>query len=119
MDAFLLERSLIKSTEVTSAVLDLNWPDETAYMAGLSQKSRRHQKRDVLPWEEAYDLEVVRAGDRMLSDEEQAHLYQLYQNVKARNLELNVFNLPREMFAKMLDHRGWELVLLRLKPCIA
>src|SRR6185436_18687755 len=42
------------------------------------------------------------------------HLYQLYRTVHARNLELNVFPLPRRVLDAVLSRPGWELVTLSL-----
>ena len=68
------------------------------------------------PWDEAYDVEVLRRGGRVPSDEEWGHLYRLYENVRGHNLALNTFALPEDLFPTMLEFPSWELLLLRLRP---
>ena len=90
--------------------------DDAEWLAGLSPKSRAHQRRDVLPWDDAFDVEIVRHGGRVPDEAELDHLHQLYRNVQQRGLEINAFELPRPLLGEMLDHPCWELMLLRLRP---
>jgi hypothetical protein len=66
----------------------------------------------VLPWDGAFDVELVRKGDRELSDDEFDYLYGLYLNVADKGLDLNTFRLPRTVLRDMLEHESWELMLL-------
>jgi hypothetical protein len=68
----------------------------------------------VLPWDDAFEVEVLDRGSRMPSDAELEHLYSLYQNVHERGLAINTFDLPRTLFGDMLAHDCWELIVLRL-----
>lgn len=86
------------------------------WLAGLSPKSRSHQRRDVLPWDDAFELEFVRQGGRRPGEAELDHLHRLYRNVQERGLEINAFELPRLLLGGMLDHPCWELMLMRLRP---
>jgi len=106
---------LVAFPMLDSLVLELDVGEEEQ-LARLSQRARAHQRREVLPWEPAYETEVLRAGGRTPSPEELAHLHAMYRAVEARSLEINSFELPRAVFARMLEHPDWELVLLRLRP---
>lgn len=86
------------------------------WLAGLSPKARAHQRREVLPWDEAFDLEILRLGGRVPTEAEFEQLHQLYRNVQERGLEINAFELPRTLLPNMLRHPCWELMLLRLRP---
>jgi 7-keto-8-aminopelargonate synthetase-like enzyme len=97
-------------------VLDVTWSDWDEFLSRLSARARRFQKRYVTPRDGAFAVEVLRRGSRLPSDAELAHLYRLYRNVKERNLELNTFALPESFLPRMLEHPGWEIVTLTLKP---
>jgi hypothetical protein len=95
-----------------SLVLEPIDADDEAWLARLGGKARWHQRRHVLPWDGAFDVEFVRKGDRELSDDEFAYLYELYLNVADKGLDLNTFRLPRTVLRDMLEHESWELMLL-------
>src|SRR5439155_13875336 len=68
-------------------------------------------------WEGRYDVRVDAGGSpeaAALTAAERDELYRLYRNVHARNLDLNVFPLPRRLLDAVLADPGWELVVLRL-----
>jgi hypothetical protein len=111
----LRERGYVKLAMPDSFVLEPLDAGDDAWLARLSAKARAHQRRDVLPWDEAYEVEVLRAGGRVPSDAELEHLYGLYAAVAGHGLDMNTFPLPRGLFREMLDHPAWELVLLRLR----
>ena len=116
LGAFLAERGLVRFGMLDSHVVDLGFADEAERLDRLSVRARAHQRREVLAWEDRYDVELLRRGGRVPSAEELAHLYELYRNVEARGLDLNSFDLPPQVFARMLDFGCWELFLLRLRP---
>ena len=86
---------------------------EEELIASLGRKHRYHQARYVAPFDDAYDVEVVHAASRRLPDEEVDQLYALYENVRADNLELNTFPLPRTFLRAMASSPGWELLIFR------
>jgi len=96
--------------------LDIDWTSDQEYLSRLKRSHRRFQRKEVLPWDEAYDTRVFHHGNRRPTQEEWQHFYQLYCNVFDRNRALNTFKLPFKLFRGMLEHRGWEIVILRLKP---
>ena len=110
----LRERGFVRVAMPESLVVEPVHGDDSAWLAGLSERARRHQRREVLPWDGTFELEVLRHGGRVPSDAELAYLHELYRNVRERSLELNTFELPRTFLRDMLDHTSWELVLLRL-----
>lgn len=94
------------------AATDVEW------LAGLSQRARIHQRREVLPRDGTFEVEILGPGSRVPGDDELAHLHELYRNVRRQSLELNVFELPPTLLRDMLEHHCWELVVLSL-PAIA
>jgi len=98
-----------------SLVVDDVRESEAALVASLGRKHRYHQARYVAPFDAEFDVEVVHAGSRALSDEEVDRLYALYENVRSENLELNTFPLPRGFLRAMAGSPGWELLIFRAK----
>ena len=97
----------------TSLVLDLDGASREAFLARLSKRARRFQREEVLPWDDAYDVKLLRTGDPAVP---WAHLHRLYRNVWERSFHLNTFALPDDFLPRILEHPGWELVTLTLRP---
>ena len=85
------------------------------FLAGLWSRARWQQKTNVLPQEKRIVVDVVSGGDASTrpSTGELDALYSLYRNVHARNLELNVYPLPRRVLDAIADTPGWELLVMR------
>ncbi len=116
---FLLGEGLVRIPVPDSWVRTMDFADDEEFLGGLSRKQRYHQRTVVLAWEPEFEVEILHGGSSaaaavpaLLRD----HLYRLYRAVHARGFELNVFPLPRRLIDAVLDHSGWEVVLLRL-PC--
>lgn len=87
------------------------------FLAGLPKKARYHQRTNVLAWEGKYRVETYAGGSAEAAafcGAQRDHLHRLYRDVHARNLELNVFPLPRRVLDAVLSRPGWELVTLTL-----
>jgi 7-keto-8-aminopelargonate synthetase-like enzyme len=108
----LRERGFVKMAMPDAHVIEPVEADDDEWMARLSVKARVHQRKDVLPWDAAYEAEFV-SGSR--DDLDLEHLYALYMAVFSRSLQVNTFPLPRGIFREMLGSPGWELMLLRLR----
>ena len=111
----LRESGYIKLTMPDSLILDTVASDDTQWLDGLSSRSRVHQRREVLPFDDAFDVEILRRGGREPNDHELAHLHSLYCNVREQSLEINSFELPRTLLREMLAHDCWELMIMRLR----
>jgi hypothetical protein len=108
----LRERGFVKMAMPDSHVIEPVEADDDEWMARLSVKARVHQRKDVLPWDPAYEVEFVDCETPELDFD---HLYSLYMAVFLRSLAVNTFPLPRGIFREMLGSPGWELMLLRLR----
>lgn len=82
-------------------------------MAGLGRDHRRHQRRAVRPFDEAFTVEVAGRDGRPLGPGEAGRLHALYRNVKARSLTLNTFALPGALIERIAEAPGWELLVFR------
>jgi 7-keto-8-aminopelargonate synthetase-like enzyme len=97
---------------------DIDFDSDLEFLAGLSKKARYHQRVNVLAWEDRYHVRAYAGGTpsaEALSEAARDHLYRLYCDVHARNLELNVYPLPRRVLDAVLANPAWELVTLSLK----
>jgi 7-keto-8-aminopelargonate synthetase-like enzyme len=95
----------------------IDFADDDEFLAGLSKKARYHQRTNVLAWESQYRVTAYAGGTAeaaALCPAQRDHLYRLYRDVHARNIELNVFPLPRRVLDAVLSRPGWELVTLSL-----
>ncbi len=80
------------------------------YPASLSARSQRHFKQDIAPYIDRYDVVIK---DRLDSQETVA-VHELYKNVHSRNIALNTFCYPLNVFETMVSHDNWEFILLYL-----
>jgi hypothetical protein len=78
----------------------------------LSTNAKNNFRKEVRRHQEKFALEFVTAA----SDAELRHWYDLYQNVKQKNLGLNTFALPFRLFEKILADERWDKMVLRLRP---
>lgn len=81
------------------------------YGSLLSTRSRRHFNQEILPYEKFYDVQIKETLDTAELD----RAYQLYCNVKDRNLAINTFQYSKEIFENMNTCPHWEFLLLTLK----
>ncbi|HET6550958.1 MAG TPA: aminotransferase class I/II-fold pyridoxal phosphate-dependent enzyme [Solirubrobacter sp.] len=109
------ERGYVKTSLPASLVYEPVDGGDDAWLARLSPKARVHQRKSVLPFDGAYDVEWLRHGGRSVSDAELDHLYGLYLNVQQRGRDLNSFPLPKTIMRDMLAHDSWELMTLTLR----
>ena len=113
----LLGEGFVRMPVPETWVRELDFADDEEFLAGLGRKARYHQRNRVLSWEDQFTVRVHGGGAGVrpeLSGADLDHLYGLYRNTHARNLELNVFPLPRRVLDAVLGSPAWELVTLSL-----
>ncbi|MGH0033764.1 MAG: aminotransferase class I/II-fold pyridoxal phosphate-dependent enzyme [Myxococcota bacterium] len=116
LEAFLDRQGYLRMPAPDRLEVEIDWHDEAEFLAKLSRNARRHQRRDVQPWNAAYDVEILEHGGRRPDPAELEVWHSLYRQVRARSLELNTFELPGDLFEQMLQAPGWEIALFRLRP---
>jgi hypothetical protein len=77
----------------------------------LSPRSRKHFKKDILAYEKYFD--VVHQSSATV--EELDLFYNLFENVRMRNFDLNTFSFPKALFSEMASNPNWEFIVLHLK----
>lgn len=115
LQTYLLDQGFAKFSSPDSFILELDWQDEAALLASLSRNSRRHLQQSVLPWQAAYDVEVLGVAGRQPSEAELSHFHGLYRQLKARAFDINTFDLPEDFFRHVAEAPGWELLALSLR----
>src|SRR5690349_22975273 len=78
------ERGYVKTSLPQSLVYEPVAGGDDEWLAGLSVKARVHQRKSVLPFDDAYEVEWLAHGGREVDDAELDHLYSLYLAVQAR-----------------------------------
>jgi hypothetical protein len=113
LEAVYEEQGLLRNPGPESLVLDDVPADDRELVARLGHDHRRHYRRSVEPWNDAYDVEIVGTRGRELGEREARHLHGLYESVRSQSLELNTFALPMSLWLTLSTSPDWELVLLR------
>lgn len=90
---------------------DMNWTDLEEYLKTLSKRSRKHFEKDILPFR---SLVQVKYSNKV-NEKELDRFYELYINVKNKNLGLNMYTYPKSVFQKMNDSTEWEFIWLEEK----
>jgi len=109
---FLSDSAFVKVRLPDSHVLELDFADDDEFLRRLSPRARRHQLREVKPWEPYADVEVRRGAQDAVTPTEIEHLHGLYRQVHQRGLELNTFDLPPRLLEEIASSPDWELLLL-------
>lgn len=82
------------------------------YFNHLSKNSKRHFKRYIFPFEDHYNIELIKE----VEDQELDHIYNLYLNVKSKSLKLNTFSLPKKVFRSAIENSDfWDVYTFSLK----
>ena len=110
------ERGYVKTSLPQSLVYEPVDGGDEEWLAKLSVKARVHQRKSVLPFDDAYDVEWLRRGGRDVSATPSSTTStRSTSRVQARGRDLNSFPLPKCFLRDMLAHPSWELMTLTLK----
>ena len=112
LDDLLLELGLtVYALPATHMIEEMSWTDRESYLRALSGRARGDLRREVLRFADAF--EVVTHKPRTPAEIRQC--WELYGNVYERNLDLNVFRLPYELFEQMCRHEDYDVIRLYLR----
>ncbi len=111
VNELLYSQGFIKVQMPETCVFDnFSWDSPTAYCNSLSSRNRRHLRKEVLAFENCFDI----VYKDKLTQKEINHFYQLYENVRKNNLGLNTFSFPKKLFEMMSKDPNWEFIVLYL-----
>lgn len=90
-----------------------NITDVDNYIEQLSSRNRKHIRKDVLPYEKFYEVELYNNNNDD-DDEKIKKLFDLYINVKNVNYDFNIFPIPFKFIKMAAQHRQWEIIVLNI-----
>lgn len=109
---YLIDQGFIKINIPEAHYIDnSNKVNSKEYVKLLTHKRRYHIRKDVLNLESNFELQVASS----FTDEEIDLWYSLYENVRSKNLEINIFKLPKKLFYNMAKSNCWDVLVLNLK----
>ena len=112
LQKLLLGQGFIKVRMPDSCTLDLPFGASIdSHIERLSARNRRHFRKEILPFEEQFDVEVLNNCDMDILK----RVHELYLNVQKHNLGLNTFPFPLKVVSKMASNPHWEFLILRIK----
>ena len=112
MDNLMVDNGFFKIALPDSYAVDVTgWTTEEDFHAGLSKRSRRHFRENILDHSDKFEVTVEKES----SNEAIAEYYRLYLNVKNQSLELNTFTLPYRLFENLCRSEHWEVIRVSFK----
>ncbi len=111
LDAALVELGFSELPAPETFAIEINWRSREQFLARLSRRARRFQRKVVEPLAGSYETRVLSRGEAH-SDAFWSHLHGLYLEVWRQSFELNTFALPEDFLPRMLEHEGFEIVTL-------
>jgi 7-keto-8-aminopelargonate synthetase-like enzyme len=109
LERCLMAQGFAKFPMPKSLHVRVDWENERELVAKLSRRARRVVERDVLSRASSFEVQSFQKGMRLPSAELLGHFQRLYKKVKDKNLGLNTFDLPPDVFGRMLEHPEWVL----------
>jgi 7-keto-8-aminopelargonate synthetase-like enzyme/predicted N-acyltransferase len=112
LKSFFMDQGFVKMEISSSHIFDkFNWNNREEYLSQLPGKKRNRIKREVLKFENCFDIKFVEQA----SESEIEHWYNLYKNIKSKNLAVNLFDIPKKLFFQMANNPDWDIIQLSLK----
>lgn len=103
---FMMDNGFVKIKMPSSNIVDLSWQNREEYITQLSRKNRKHLRQNVLEYEDSFEIEIIENAN----DEQVEKWYELYDNVRRKNLLINNFKLPTKLFRLMASSPYWECI---------
>lgn len=112
LNRFFNEQGFVKIRMPDACLIpEICWKNQTEYVEQLSKRSAKHFRKDIEPFIGKVDVELVQSLSEVLLNQ----CYQLYKNVKEKNLAINTFTYPLKVFVEMNKSKHWEFILLYSK----
>lgn len=114
LSSYLIDEGFVRiEMPLTNTIQNMTWSNSEEFLQWLpSPRRRKHAKQDILPYEDKYEFEFK----SHLSDEEAKMAYNLYMNVKNRNMGINMYAYPQDIVHRLTKNPQWEFIIARLKP---
>lgn len=104
----LINKGFVRVEMPDTAVFDdFDWEGVDGFMNRLGKRSKRHFKKDVLPYLNTFETSVK----TKLNSNELDQVYALYGKVEANNWAINGFPYEKGLFEAMNNHPCWRFLL--------
>ncbi|MCZ4319900.1 aminotransferase class I/II-fold pyridoxal phosphate-dependent enzyme [Aequorivita viscosa] len=109
LNAFFNEQGFIKIQMPEACLIPkITWENEVEYLDSLSKRSAKHYRKDIAPYRDLVEVKIKKS----LNEATLKQCYQLYKNVKDKNLAINTYTYPEEVFREMNRSNHWEFILI-------
>lgn len=109
LNGFFNEQGFVKIRMPDACLIpEITWKNQEEYVDRLSKRSAKHFRKDIAPFIKDVEVKI----EPTLSDETLRLCYQLYKNVKNKNMAINTFTYPLKVFTEMNKNKHWEFILL-------
>lgn len=113
MESFFIDNGFFKTSMPDNHVIrEMPWSDANGFYQHLSKCSKAHFRKQVRRYADRYEVTIEKGG----TQQDIAHWYSLYENVKNNSLDLNTFTLPKKLFTNIINDTSWEVLSLKLIP---
>lgn len=96
----------------TNILEGFSFSSEDEYLESLSAKSRRNIKNEVYKTRDMLEATVIKSN---IDEETIEKIYSLFLNTKRKNLGVNFFDYPIDIFHEMNKNDKWEFLLIKEK----
>lgn len=105
-----INEGLIPTSMPNANTTYIEWPDFESYRKTVSKNRRFKLRQEVLDYMDFYKCEIVTKPTKSRSE----RYYQLYKNIVNKNLNINMFPYPKEIFYELTGD-NWEYLEIYLK----
>lgn len=91
---------------------NFTWSTTEEYLSTLKAKDRNKIRKTVLEKSHYFEVKFVTKP----TPAKVKQYYQLYQNIKNKNTEINIFGFPEKLFHVICASNRWDIIELNLKP---
>lgn len=95
----------------TAVFSKFSWNNYNDFEEILSKRSKRHFRKEVLPFIENFEVSMCDS----LNETDLDRVFELYLNVKENNLAINNFDYDKSLFKVMNNSNSWKFLLMKQK----
>ncbi|MDR6301816.1 aminotransferase class I/II-fold pyridoxal phosphate-dependent enzyme [Mesonia maritima] len=108
-EAYFLKQGYIPIAMPEVALVEkMTWKNRNGFLQTLSSRSRKHFKKDILPYQDLVNVQV----EEKVTAVRLGAFYELFTAVHQRNKGLNTFRYPIAVFKKMNSSPQWEFIVI-------
>jgi 7-keto-8-aminopelargonate synthetase-like enzyme/predicted N-acyltransferase len=90
---------------------DFSWQNTEEFITTLNRKNRKNFKTDIKKFEDQFAW----VQQTTATEDDIQRWYQLYLEVRGKNLDINSFAMPLKLFYAMIKNKQWDVYTLHHK----